>query len=1053
MTNFKFSLLACSIAFALNASIAYAAQPTNQPTNQNSNVSEQLEQINVSGSTETINVKEKKVGETQISAKKLAKQQASDSRDLVRYETGITVVETGRTGASGYAVRGVDENRVGIMVDGLRQAETLSSQGFKELFEGYGNFNNTRNSIEIENVKTATITKGADSLKSGSGALGGSVIFETKDARDYLIDKDYYLSYKRGYQTMNNQNLKTLTLAGRSKKFDILVVDTKRDGHEIENYDYKIYPNKQADLSKVGPTREKADPYQITRQSTLIKLGFQPNENHRLSVALDDSTLETKGMDLSYIFNQCKNTKCEDKYGERVIHDQSKRRNIQFSYENFSQTPFWDHIKLSYSSQKITNKARSDEYCHQSTCNGVLNPQGLHLVEENGVYKIVDKNGDEFKSEEAGWSRKFKNKNGEDVDNDIDSSKGSLDSVVIDCEKLNCNNKFRVFVEKDEKYDDKYTYENRPIEVETLPNGKKYGKISLKKGDRLWDPDGPLKEETARFLFPKSHGYSTDFVNDRDLNTNTQQIKLDLDKEFSLWHTQHSLKYGGFYEKTLKSMVNHQYNTAANVQWWADYFFCARADGGKLGVEKKPQPNISVAGCANGTPIHSDKGKETYLIPVTTKNNVLYFGDNVQLTSWLGLDLNYRYDHVKYLPGYDEKIPVPGGLIAGIFVPFDEKDFVYGTSTPPTGYNDCRYNTDCYKNNVKKNLALLLRKTDYKHHSYNLGLNLDPTNWLRVQLKYANGFRAPTSDEIYMTFKHPQFSIQPNTDLKAETSKTKEVAFTFYKNSSYITLNAFQNDYRNFIDLVEVGERPIEGGSTIAYPFHQNQNRDRARVRGIEIASRLEMGDLFEKLQGFHLGYKFTYQKGRIKDNGLNPKYKEFLELNKDKHPEYEAIARKPQPMNALQPTTSVYNIGYDAPSQKWGMDVYITNVAAKKAKDSFNSQWTSMVKRKEKLYTDTPTDKAASKANGKDVKDSRGLWRNNRYTVIDTIAYWKPIKNLTFTAGVYNLTNKKYLTWDSARSIRHIGTINRVKTETGEGLNRFYAPGRNYRMSVQFEF
>ncbi|WP_204356055.1 hypothetical protein, partial [Haemophilus influenzae] len=36
----------------------------------------------------------------------------------------------GRTGASGYAVRGVDENRVGIMVDGLRQAETLSSQGF-----------------------------------------------------------------------------------------------------------------------------------------------------------------------------------------------------------------------------------------------------------------------------------------------------------------------------------------------------------------------------------------------------------------------------------------------------------------------------------------------------------------------------------------------------------------------------------------------------------------------------------------------------------------------------------------------------------------------------------------------------------------------------------------------------------------------------------------------------------------------------------------------------------------------------------------------------------
>ncbi|MEX4029396.1 TonB-dependent hemoglobin/transferrin/lactoferrin family receptor, partial [Haemophilus influenzae] len=997
--------------------------------------------------------KEKKVGETQISAKKLAKQQASDSRDLVRYETGITVVETGRTGASGYAVRGVDENRVGIMVDGLRQAETLSSQGFKELFEGYGNFNNTRNSIEIENVKTATITKGADSLKSGSGALGGSVIFETKDARDYLIDKDYYLSYKRGYQTMNNQKFNSLTLAGRHKNFDILIIDTTRNGHEIENYDYRIYPNKQADLSAVGPTREKADPYQITRQSTLIKLGFQPNENHRLSVALDDSTLETKGMDLSYVFRPCKDTACSEKYGERVINDQSKRKNIQFSYENFSQTPFWDHIKLSYSSQKITNKARSDEYCHQSTCNSVSNPQGLHLVEENGVYKIVDKDNKDFKYQEDKsnrWSygKELYNSKNQKISDDVDTKGGSLDSVLINCEKLNCEKKkFRIYKEKDEKWEDKYEYEDRDIIIKEL-NGKKYGEIPLKSMDKKYSDTWTVKQqEEARFLFPKSYGYSTDFVNDRDLNTHTQQIKLDLDKEFHLWHTQHQLKYGGLYEKTLKSMVNHQYNTAANVQWWADYFFCARGDNGNLGVEKKPQPNVSVAGCASGTQLHSDIGKDTYLIPVTTKNNVLYFGDNVQLTSWLGLDLNYRYDHVKYLPGYDEKTPVPGGLITGIFVPFDKKDVVYGTSIP-SGYKDCRYNTECYTKNFQDNLALLLRKTDYKHHSYNLGLNLDPTDWLRVQLKYANAFRAPTSDEIYMTFKHPDFSIGPNTNLKAETAKTKEVAFTFYKENSYLTLSAFQSDYRNFIDLVFEKNKQIDKGSAIEYPFYQNQNRDQARVRGIEIASRLEMGDLFEKLQGFHLGYKLTYQKGRIKDNKLRSGYAEFLKLN----PQYTAIASQDQPMNALQPTTSVYNIGYDAPSKKWGMDVYITDVAAKKAKDSFNSQWTSMVKRKENIYG-TEKEIPATQANGKDVKDSRGLWRNNRYTVIDTIAYWKPIKNLTFTAGVYNLTNKKYLTWDSARSIRHIGTINRVQTATGKGLNRFYAPGRNYRMSVQFEF
>ncbi|HHV6539956.1 TPA: TonB-dependent receptor domain-containing protein, partial [Haemophilus influenzae] len=695
----------------------------------------------------------------------------------------------------------------------------------------------------------------------------------------------------------------------------------------------------------------------------------------------------------------------------------------------------------------------SDEYCHQSTCNSVSNPQGLHLVEENGVYKIVDKDNKDFKYQEDKsnrWSygKELYNSKNQKISDDVDTKGGSLDSVLINCEKLNCEKKkFRIYKEKDEKWEDKYEYEDRDIIIKEL-NGKKYGEIPLKSMDKKYSDTWTVKQqEEARFLFPKSYGYSTDFVNDRDLNTHTQQIKLDLDKEFHLWHTQHQLKYGGLYEKTLKSMVNHQYNTAANVQWWADYFFCARGDNGNLGVEKKPQPNVSVAGCASGTQLHSDIGKDTYLIPVTTKNNVLYFGDNVQLTSWLGLDLNYRYDHVKYLPGYDEKTPVPGGLITGIFVPFDKKDVVYGTSIP-SGYKDCRYNTECYTKNFQDNLALLLRKTDYKHHSYNLGLNLDPTDWLRVQLKYANAFRAPTSDEIYMTFKHPDFSIGPNTNLKAETAKTKEVAFTFYKENSYLTLSAFQSDYRNFIDLVFEKNKQIDKGSAIEYPFYQNQNRDQARVRGIEIASRLEMGDLFEKLQGFHLGYKLTYQKGRIKDNKLRSGYAEFLKLN----PQYTAIASQDQPMNALQPTTSVYNIGYDAPSKKWGMDVYITDVAAKKAKDSFNSQWTSMVKRKENIYG-TEKEIPATQANGKDVKDSRGLWRNNRYTVIDTIAYWKPIKNLTFTAGVYNLTNKKYLTWDSARSVRHLGTINRVKTETGEGLNRFYAPGRNYRMSVQFEF
>ena len=60
----------------------------------------------------------------------------------------------------------------------------------------------------------------------------------------------------------------------------------------------------------------------------------------------------------------------------------------------------------------------------------------------------MDKNGDEFKSVQGSWYRNFQNQKGEDVEKDIDSRGGSLDSVLINCEKLNCNNKFRFLLKK-----------------------------------------------------------------------------------------------------------------------------------------------------------------------------------------------------------------------------------------------------------------------------------------------------------------------------------------------------------------------------------------------------------------------------------------------------------------------------------------------------------------------------------------------------------------------------------------------------------------------------
>ncbi|VEI44501.1 hemoglobin and hemoglobin-haptoglobin-binding protein 4 [Actinobacillus equuli] len=57
-----------------------------------------------------------------------------------------------------------------------------------------------------------------------------------------------------------------------------------------------------------------------------------------------------------------------DEYELRHTNDKSKRQNYAFVYENFSANPLWDTLKLTYSTQKIKNRARTDDYCDGAHC-------------------------------------------------------------------------------------------------------------------------------------------------------------------------------------------------------------------------------------------------------------------------------------------------------------------------------------------------------------------------------------------------------------------------------------------------------------------------------------------------------------------------------------------------------------------------------------------------------------------------------------------------------------------------------------------------------------
>ena len=159
--------------------------------------------------------------------------------------------------------------------------------------------------------------------------------------------------------------------------------------------------------------------------------------------------------------------------------------------------------------------------------------------------------------------------------------------------------------------------------------------------------------------------------------------------------------------------------------------------------------------------------------------------------------------------------------------------------------------------------------------------------------------------------------------------------------------------------------------------------------------------------------------------------------------------------MNAIQPDTHVFSIGYSAPNDKFGIDLFLTTVAAKKAKDTYNSYWRDQAAdpRAKNPNTGDLEPREAKKVNGKDVTDSTLAWRNKAYSVLDAVAYYNPNKNFNFSFGVYNITNQKYASWDNLRSIRPFGTTNLIDQNTGQGIGRFYAPKRNFKFNWEIKF
>lgn len=301
------------------------------------------------------------IAETKVSDKQIQEQLIQSQADLVRYNPEVTVAEVGRYGSKGFAIRGVDGNRVAMNYDGV----ALPDQQINQVFSPYGYMFEGRFSPDTELLSSVSLQAGADSLTSGSGAVGGAVNYRSKQPNDILQSGQSLAGYaKTGYSSKNEEMMSAVGLAGRTQQFEALVNYAYREGHELKNHRMQGYNSGKLDPNYPFPDNEidqkgvLPDPSHYESHASLAKLYWHPTDEHRI------------GVHGSYQYRQNHNqaiTKQTFSSQRRIGYDESELTNYGMSYRYLPLSSQWiDEINADASYQEVIGAADTYIYTPES---------------------------------------------------------------------------------------------------------------------------------------------------------------------------------------------------------------------------------------------------------------------------------------------------------------------------------------------------------------------------------------------------------------------------------------------------------------------------------------------------------------------------------------------------------------------------------------------------------------------------------------------------------------------------------------------------------------
>ncbi|QLB18706.1 TonB-dependent receptor domain-containing protein [Mannheimia granulomatis] len=290
------------------------------------------------------------------------------------------------------------------------------------------------------------------------------------------------------------------------------------------------------------------------------------------------------------------------------------------------------------------------------------------------------------------------------------------------------------------------------------------------------------------------------------------------------------------------------------------------------------------------------------------------------------------------------------------------------------------------------------------------------SNEFTPYVQYSRGVRTPSPQQLTSYFfENPTYryfdpranrivtgsstiAVIGNPNLKSETADNFELGIKGKSDTIDYLLTGYYNRYKNFIDWQANSTLGCMRGCKYT-SFVQYQNLDKAKVYGVTFDAKWKFYEDYYLLGGV------TYMRGKAENNGVKT------------------------PINSVLPLKTKLGLGYEG--EKFGANVVWSYTRAKA---------------------------------GKDIEQSSAYLYNpsNSYGLVDIGLYIKPIKNLTLTANINNVFDKKYWNWND---ISYLALLSKASVDQGRGANgiplainqanadRYSAPGRNFNVGLRYEF